>query len=79
VGLYQRIVSRKLRGDQYSNRYGRELPHLKERYTMKIGFDRGLAEKMRTMTWEKGTPARIATAPYMYAIVREDELPSQMK
>jgi hypothetical protein len=77
--LYQRIASRKLRGYQYSNRYGRELPHLKERYAMKIGFDRGLAEKMWTTTWKKGNTARTATAAAMNAIVPEDESTSQIK
>jgi hypothetical protein len=61
------------------NRAGRELSHLKQRYTIKIGFDRGLAEKMWTTTQKKRNTARTATAAAMNAIVLEDESTSQIK
>jgi hypothetical protein len=46
---------------------------------MKVGYERGLAEKTWAITWKKGNIAKTATAAAMKAIVPEDESTSQMK
>jgi hypothetical protein len=53
--------------------------YLTHRYTVKLGLERGLAEKTWTMMWKKGNTAKTATAAAINAIVLEDESTSQMK
>jgi hypothetical protein len=53
--------------------------YLKQRYAMKVGFERGLAKKTWMITWKKGDIAKTATAAAMKAIVQEDESTSEMK